>query len=242
MKNSKSGQVALIILLIMVVILTIGLSLISHSVIDVSISKDEEEAIRAFSAAEAGIEEALKQADLGTWTPGASPVGGIEPSITVSEIDNNITRELAEGEMMNIHLAGGTATSVDISWDPDAALELTVFKDDDTVQRGAVASGGGTCYSGFDTHNDKSANIPDDFLGGDLTLTNGELLRIRVLCNNTTVTVAGAGLPTQQYDIDSRAAAGGEEESKVSAIEVSRTVPELPSIFDYVLFSGGNLQ
>lgn len=239
MKNSKSGQVALIILLIMVVVLTIGLSLISHSVIDVSISKDEEEAIRAFSAAEAGIEEALKQTDLGSWTPGASPIGGIEPNITVSEIDDNIERELAEGEMMNIHLTGGTATTATISWSPEAALELTVYKNDGSLQRGAVTSSG-SCASGLDVHGG-SVIIPDNFAGSSLTLTDASLLRIRALCNDTTVTVSGAGLPTQQYEIDSRAAAGGEEETKVSAIEVSKTVPELPSIFNYVLFSGGDL-
>ena len=37
------------------------------------------------------------------------------------------------------------------------------------------------------------------------------------------------------------AAAGSSAERKVSAIEVSRSNPALPSIFDYVLFSQGDL-
>lgn len=55
----NQGQTLLIILLIMSVVFTIGLSVISRSVTDVAVSQKEEEAARAFSAAEAGIEQAL---------------------------------------------------------------------------------------------------------------------------------------------------------------------------------------
>jgi len=58
--NKQSGQAVLIILLVMAVILTIALSVVSRSVTDISISRKEEEAARAFSAAEAGIEKVLK--------------------------------------------------------------------------------------------------------------------------------------------------------------------------------------
>jgi hypothetical protein len=49
----------LIVLLIMAVALTIGLAVTSRTVTDIEISEQTEEASRAFSAAEAGIEEAL---------------------------------------------------------------------------------------------------------------------------------------------------------------------------------------
>ena len=55
----KSGQALVIVLLIMAVVLTIGLSIGSQTVTDIKISKREEESARAFSAAEAGIEEVL---------------------------------------------------------------------------------------------------------------------------------------------------------------------------------------
>lgn len=58
--TSQKGQAVLIILLVMVVILTVALSIASRSITDISISKKEEEAARAFSAAEAGVEQALK--------------------------------------------------------------------------------------------------------------------------------------------------------------------------------------
>lgn len=59
MNKLPKGQALLITLLIMAVALTIGLSIASRSVTDIRISQQTEEAARAFSAAEAGIEEAL---------------------------------------------------------------------------------------------------------------------------------------------------------------------------------------
>src|SRR5204863_1532604 len=54
------GQVLLILLLVMTVGLAIGLSIIQRSLSDVSTASKIEQSSRAFSAAEAGIERALK--------------------------------------------------------------------------------------------------------------------------------------------------------------------------------------
>ena len=55
----ESGQALLIILLVMSVSLTVVLSIIARTVTDVGISKSQDESIRAFNAAEAGIEKAI---------------------------------------------------------------------------------------------------------------------------------------------------------------------------------------
>jgi hypothetical protein len=65
----------LVILLIMSVVLTIGLAITSRTVTDIEISEQTEEAARAFSAAEAGIEEAL-------FTPGDFFEETIEEGVT----------------------------------------------------------------------------------------------------------------------------------------------------------------
>jgi len=57
--TKNSGQALLVILLILAVSLTIGLAIVSRSVMDIQISQQSEESARAFSAAEAGIESAL---------------------------------------------------------------------------------------------------------------------------------------------------------------------------------------
>lgn len=59
--NENKGQVILILVLITVVGLIIGLSLISRSITDVRMASQVEQSNKAFSAAEAGIESALRQ-------------------------------------------------------------------------------------------------------------------------------------------------------------------------------------
>lgn len=59
MENQR-GQAIIILLLIMVVGLTIGLSVVSRSILNVKLSTQSEESSRAFTAAEAGVEVALE--------------------------------------------------------------------------------------------------------------------------------------------------------------------------------------
>ena len=55
----QKGQALLLVLLSMAVVLTIVLSILSRSVTDIAVTSRDEEALRAFSAAEAGVEQAL---------------------------------------------------------------------------------------------------------------------------------------------------------------------------------------
>ncbi|PIS09677.1 hypothetical protein COT75_00575 [Candidatus Beckwithbacteria bacterium CG10_big_fil_rev_8_21_14_0_10_34_10] len=241
MKNGKSGQIALIVLLIMVVVLTIGLYLISHSVTDVSVSKDEEEAKRAFSAAEAGIEEALRQSDLGTWIP-ADSLPDLE-GVTVEVVGlNEITNKMIDqNEFININLSGlsGIGT-LDISWSTNAALELILYIDNAgaiSTQRWAIRSPSvATCAENF-------TDVPSNSYSIGVA-PNNILLRIRALCSPTDVTIIGSGgidLAVQQYEIESRATIG-QEKGKSSAIQVTKSIEALPPVFDYVLFSKGGIE
>jgi len=84
MKNLRNqrGQALLIVVLVMAVALTIGLAVVSRSITDIKISRQEEESARVFSVAEAGIEEALK---LGSGTSGTIGEGEALIGYTVSE-------------------------------------------------------------------------------------------------------------------------------------------------------------
>jgi len=66
-KNYK-GQALLIVLLVMAVSLTVVVSIASRSISDIATTKLEEESLRAFSAAETAVEEALKNPQVGTRT------------------------------------------------------------------------------------------------------------------------------------------------------------------------------
>lgn len=58
--NFQQGQTFLIVILIMVVSLTVGLAVVSRSITNLRTTTEEENSQRAFSAAEAGVERALK--------------------------------------------------------------------------------------------------------------------------------------------------------------------------------------
>lgn len=58
--KDQSGQILLIVILTMIVALTVGLSIASRTVTNLKISKQNEESTRAFQAAEAGIQKALR--------------------------------------------------------------------------------------------------------------------------------------------------------------------------------------
>lgn len=58
--SSQRGQIVLIVVLVMTVILTVGLSVATRTITNLRVTEEEEQSQRAFSAAEAGIEQALK--------------------------------------------------------------------------------------------------------------------------------------------------------------------------------------
>lgn len=58
--NNERGQILLVVVLVMVVAATVGLSLASRSVVNTKTTVDEQDSQKAFSAAEAGVEQALQ--------------------------------------------------------------------------------------------------------------------------------------------------------------------------------------
>lgn len=62
-QRPEHGQVLLVIVLVMIVALTIGLSVVTRSITNLQITSEEESSQRALSAAEAGIEKALQSGD-----------------------------------------------------------------------------------------------------------------------------------------------------------------------------------
>lgn len=74
MKEAERGQVLLIVVLIMVTALTIGLSVAARTITNIRTSQEAENSEKAFSAAEAGIEESLadNRSSEGTFSNNAS--------------------------------------------------------------------------------------------------------------------------------------------------------------------------
>ncbi len=75
--KKNNGQILVVILLIMIVGLTVGLFLMGRTASDISLTGELTESSRAFNAAEAGIEEAIRTfTGIGT----SSPVPGVSPT------------------------------------------------------------------------------------------------------------------------------------------------------------------
>lgn len=280
-KNSRilpgqSGQATVIILLIMVVVLTIGLSITARSITDLRISSQTEQSNRAFSAAEAGIEEALKtglQNLVGSGPSGQKPIGGATYKYTVESVGGASyapDKPVAQDDVVQLKLDKTGLTSaydgVNIYWiasgeDCDitsgnpAAVEVSIIYGDGPYnmykQTYAVKDRGDNFLqitAGSFTLGSKTycARTPTSGNGSLINfnssgITNPQLLRIRPLYNTSSLAVeaqpSGRQLPIQSYRVRSEGEAGGVKRT----VEVTQSVPVLPAIFDYVLFSGAGL-
>lgn len=88
-RKYQTGQVALIALLVLTIATTVGLSLIARTTTDVSVTRNIEESTRAFSAAEAGVEETLKSGVASAGT--IDPTLGVSYSVTIASVSGTAT-------------------------------------------------------------------------------------------------------------------------------------------------------
>ena len=150
----SQGQVLLITLLVLTVATTIALSLIGRATIDLSMSNQLEESTRAFNAAEAGIEEALKT---GTGTSQAVTLSsGVTYDVSVDDIGgaagvyqvgHKTPESTTETLWLAEHSSDGTSiietpyytqSTIELCWsqetppDPSAAVEVSVLYKEST--------------------------------------------------------------------------------------------------------------
>ena len=119
--TNQKGQALIIILLVMSVVLTVVLASVSRSVTEVAVTGHEEEALRAFSAAEAGVEDKLLNPVIGLGSPVYPAHPDQSVSYTVDVTQHNIThggggKQLAYPELLS---SGESATFWLVSQDGD---------------------------------------------------------------------------------------------------------------------------
>lgn len=252
-RSQESGQIALVVILLMVGVLIIGLSLASQSAQDLLLTTSEVESNRVFNAAEAGVEEALSQ---GFDFTGAEQIVNLEPGFyDLADVQYQVTKNdfldtlVLENSAIAIDVS--TAGSVgspllNIDWstssncalDNPASLVISVYYDDaGTTAVRHYALAGCDRADGF-TLVGASGQAGYSF-GYQLPLTGNDLLvRIRPVYNKTTlrVTAANFTLPTEMYSIRSQAKNTRGEESR--AVLVKRGLPAQPSVMDFALVSG----
>lgn len=147
-KRYSQGQVVLITLLVLTIATTVALSLISRTTTDTTITNQVEESSRAFSAAEAGVEQALAANATGTIGPtGIVGAAGVSYNVLISsigakaglyEFPQKTLKGTTETLWLVAHDQNGalvenptyTASSIDVCWSketPIAALEVTLL-------------------------------------------------------------------------------------------------------------------
>lgn len=115
----QRGQALVLVLLSLAVVLTLVLFILSRSITDISVSSKNGEAVRAFSAAEAGVEQALV---IGSASGASVPVGGGDASYkaSVTGVARNASgfvypNELNSGDSMTLWLKAQDAGSSDFA-------------------------------------------------------------------------------------------------------------------------------
>ncbi|MGI6278315.1 MAG: hypothetical protein ACOYJ8_00640 [Patescibacteria group bacterium] len=254
MKRS-SGQALLVVLLVLSVALTAGLSLVARTTTDISISQKETESNKAFEAAEAGIEEALKQIEEGSTAPitlNEDSLGNIGASseVRLSDLSGNsqVIRTLYPGESatfwLNYFTIDGEAfPNDDISWSGN----LNICWDDESLGKAEaiVYYQEGGQYKTERYYDGQSGVSCGEGFGQGLTISglgsSHYFVNVRFYSDQTdSVRFTAAGepaLPSQGVLIDSQ----GQVSDVSRRLQVIKGWPELPDFFDFVLFSGGDL-
>ncbi len=255
MQKKHSGQIAIVILLIMVVLLTVGLSLASRTTQEVFLSQQEAESTRVFNAAESGVENALSQ-DFSGISAETELVNTGADDVSVTTIitpQGVLETQITEGSTVHLDLAGLAANApISIEWSKlsgcnlSASIVASIYYNSagtikvmheafgpaspcagsrNTDQFDQAALGSG---SGGYTYK-KTVNIP----------ANSLYMRIKAVYNDTPLRVLGAEASNQFFVI--RAEADNDLGDENRAIEVGRSLSTGPSFMDYAVYSGGDL-
>lgn len=265
-RQVRSGQTVLIIVLVMTIALTVGLSLINRTTTDIRVTSQFEDSARAFSAAEAGIEQSLAtfQNAQGQYDNGltyVSTVSDLGTDITPYQLPLTTTRV---GQAGTVFLTGHTSTGA-IDWntrfsgslyfcwkqatDSDSmpAIELTVFRKTPTGTYSTVRyvydplSRNNGFTRTFDT-NDCGTGL-SGMAAAEIWIPNSPaagFFHVRPYYSNALVYVKGVNstLPPQGNTITSTGSIPGGATRKITVVRLFKTPP---SLFDYVLYSEGDI-
>lgn len=264
MQPKTDGYIVIIVLLLTAVLLMLGLSLATRTTEEVYLSGQEADTTRVFNAAETGIEEALYKlqvdSELG-FGEEAAPIqvnvldGSGADLIVTGQQASEFDLTVAQGEVLTLAWKSGTT----ISWthandcSNAAAIIVTLYN-----TTGPTASH--VAYNpykpavGLNPECDKGTGF-DRALGSDGTSSVrldlatfglglveppvGSILRIRPLYADASFHVTNSS--AVQLISTASDTTGGGTSAETRRIQVIRTEPAAPAIFDYAVFSGETL-
>jgi len=249
-KRAKKAQALLIIIMLLATTLTVVLTATYQSVTETQLTKLEEENQKALAAAEAGIEKALQSKKEGSFVSlGISNFSGIDTSESSVEISNQrnntfVTPLLQKDEQYTFYLANYPnftsywSGQINIYFKTESAcpsLELTQIKNDNSLVRNIVDP----CNQITDPNNLRLGTTSGTYsfggvnfnykLSSDLSISNTELLIVRVLFAPTKIGFQGStDFPLQGSTIISTAKTQAGVQKKV---QLFQSYPQIPSDF-----------
>lgn len=267
--TSEAGQAVLIVLLSLSVVLIIVLYIMSRSITDISLSNKDEDSMRAFSAAEAGIERALV---IGS-SIGNTTIGNANFSANVSNFAEGASKvvypiSLKSGEIATFWFTRPSETSftgnrVKVCWGDSGtssstaetpAVEITVFYKNGAVYQILRTSldpyTSRTTSNYFSTASVSSCTIDSESFAFQNTvsltgLSSLQFMTVKLLYNTTVshkvgIDVTGFGNAMLPSQGKKINANGSSADSNRS-IEVYQLYSVAPSVFMNSLFSSSGI-
>lgn len=261
-RKTERGQVLLIIVLIMVVSLTVGLAVVSRSIVSIRTSTEEENSQRAFSAAEAGIEKVLKSGssidspvslEAGKTEIKQATTNVIEGTLFLLNGGNPVEKDDGADIWLVAHNTDGTPNyttpwtgSLTLYWGltggacPNiAAMEIITIS-------GNLSAPSSNRYV-YDPCSSRGNNFSSPTVGPNIindktfnyrttiAITNGFIVRATPLYTSTPIGVtATVALPSQGKRVESIGESGGTTR-KISLFQGWRKLPS--EFFQHVAFS-----
>ncbi len=266
----KPGQILILVLLIVVVALSVGLSVASRNITNLRSSTQTEQSQRAFSAAEGGVEDVLSDLSNIAADPDIASSSGVDLSVPVGEITANVNVRasnvfeavIEEGTVGQVNLEGYSG-NVTVDWidtsdsvensSPRPSLEFTFVCENSTCF-GTSGSGGtysqhrlafqAETISGQSGFSQCTLGASSEFYCRATVSVSGsddvKFMRVRPFWKKATVRVGGAS----DFPVQTYdvVSTATTDLGITRKVQVSRTaLPQLPSALDYVLFSESDI-
>lgn len=245
---NHSGQVALVMVLIMTVLSVTVVSLASRSTVETRVQEMGLESTKALLAAQSGLEQAVMSGSAlsGNLDNGQS----YDVSVNDEGVSGVTTDKINPGEVLEVNLVGAVSvTGVKVYWKPipgggSPAVFVSDVRDDRTLDYAYdnVGADGFTLVSSGGSFDGVSYDFVTPTMG--TSLANSKILRVVVLGSPALVGIqpVGGQLPPQTKIYKAVGNVGlGSGKVKYGIEYKESATSQLPMVFDYAIFSGGTI-
>lgn len=258
-KQYRSGQVGLLLLVVVGLVIGLVMSVASRSLSDTVLTRKESENTSAFAVAESGVELALSELAQGGGSPAwtavslTDPTGLYSAEYAVDEL-SSFEMMVKEGEGVEVEISSPAISNLTIYWTRDSssyenpacsgvegsgmlpsALGVTVIgstlrRDYYNAYNCSISANGFADASASSEASYRSMVVVNK-QAGDISL------RLTPIYNDATIKIVGTGLTEAMFRVAS-VGSGGDSQKE---IQVKRSRDAAGSVFDFAVFSGSTI-